>query len=175
MGVDLERFRRIDRDEARRRLGLDPGGRYLLFPADPSRPEKRHDLASRLALAVDAQLLAYENTDPDDVPLWINAASVVVVTSDREGFGLAALEALACEVPVVATPAGVAPLALAGIDGTLCAPFDVERWADLVRAHLESGDPRVDGRARAALFGRDRMAERVLQAYGELVPPASPV
>src|SRR3954462_178608 len=44
-GVNLDRFHRIDRAEARSRLGLAPGARYLLFPADPSRPEKRHDRA----------------------------------------------------------------------------------------------------------------------------------
>ena len=46
-GADRERFTPVARDEARRRLGLDPDGRYLLFPAAPFRPEKRHDLAAR--------------------------------------------------------------------------------------------------------------------------------
>src|SRR5919108_2400886 len=39
-GVDLERFRPASRREARERLGLDPGGRYLLFPAAASRRGK---------------------------------------------------------------------------------------------------------------------------------------
>src|SRR5207244_775661 len=43
-GVDLDRFRPLTRADARRQLGLDPEGRYVLFPADPARPEKRHDL-----------------------------------------------------------------------------------------------------------------------------------
>src|SRR4051794_13569238 len=34
-GVDLDRFVPIPRRDARERLGLDPGGRYVLFPADP--------------------------------------------------------------------------------------------------------------------------------------------
>src|SRR5919202_1234762 len=45
-GVNLDRFGPRDRGEARRRLGLDADGRYLLFPADPTRPEKRHDRAA---------------------------------------------------------------------------------------------------------------------------------
>ena len=40
-GVDLERFRPLERLQARADLGLDAAGRYLLFPADPARPEKR--------------------------------------------------------------------------------------------------------------------------------------
>jgi teichuronic acid biosynthesis glycosyltransferase TuaC len=167
-GIDLERFRPIARAEARAELGLEPDGRYLLFPADPARPEKRHDRASALAREVDALLLALERVPPERVPLYINAASAVVVTSEREGFGLATLEALACDVPVLSTDVGIAPLALAGIEGALCAPFDVGRWAALAGAHLEAADPRVSGRARSALFGRDRMACRVFQAYREL-------
>jgi teichuronic acid biosynthesis glycosyltransferase TuaC len=167
-GLDLDRFRPIPRAEARAALGLDPGGRYLLFPSDPARPEKRHDRASALARSVDAQLLAYERVDPERVPLYINAASVMVVTSEREGFGLAALEALACNVPVLATDVGIAPLALAGIEGTLCAPFDIGGWSDLAQKHLNAPDPRVRGRVRASLWGRDRMACRVFQAYVDL-------
>ena len=32
------------------------------------------------------------------MPVWLNAANAVLVTSDYEGFGMAAVEALACEV-----------------------------------------------------------------------------
>src|SRR5579862_1097160 len=48
-GVDVGRFRPLPRDEARRELGLAPDGRYLLFPADPARPEKRVDRARAAA------------------------------------------------------------------------------------------------------------------------------
>jgi len=167
-GVDLDRFRPTPRAAARAQLGLDPAGRYLLFPADPARAEKRHDRAIELARALGADLLVYERVDPERAPLYVNAASAVVVTSEREGFGLAVLEALACDVPVVATNVGIAPLALAGITGTLCSPFHPQQWAGVVEEHLSAPDPRVSGRARASLFGRDRMARRVFQAYVDL-------
>jgi glycosyltransferase involved in cell wall biosynthesis len=48
-GVATDRFRPIPRAQARTALGLDPDGPYLLFPADPSRPEKRYDRAAGLA------------------------------------------------------------------------------------------------------------------------------
>jgi teichuronic acid biosynthesis glycosyltransferase TuaC len=168
-GVNLERFAPRDRAEARARLGLDPGGPYLLFPADPARPEKRHDRARELSEAAGAELLTYGATPPERVPDMIAACNAVLLTSEREGFGLAPLEALACDVPVLATPVGVAPVVLEGVGGTLCAPFDRDRWLSALRPHLESPDPRVDGRARAALFDRDRLAARVLKAYEELL------
>ncbi|GAC1317293.1 MAG: hypothetical protein NVSMB25_04650 [Thermoleophilaceae bacterium] len=167
-GVNLERFQPLGRRVARERLGLDPGGRYLLFPADPARPEKRFDLATAVAERVDALLLSYGNAAPDKVPLLVNAASAVLCTSDREGFGLAPLEALACDIPVLATPVGVAPLVLAGVEGTLCAPFDALLWARALAPWLDDAETRVAGRARATLFGSDRFAERVRSAYDGL-------
>jgi glycosyltransferase involved in cell wall biosynthesis len=168
-GVNLDRFRRIDRHEARIDLGLDPEGRYLLFPADPGRPEKRYDLALELAETLRVELLHYEQRPPEEVPLLINAANAVVAPSDREGFGMAPLEALACDVPILSTDVGIAPVALAGIRGTLAAPFDLERWSLIAARHLEARYPRVEGRARAALFDRNRFAARVLMAYQDVL------
>ena len=168
VGVNLERFTRIDRHDARERLGLDPHRPHLLFPADPARPEKRFDRARRLAEATGAELLSYAGTAPDDVPLLINASNALLVTSEREGFGLAALEALACDVPVLSTDVGVAPLVLSGVRGTLCAPFDEHAWSAALEPHLAAGDARIDGRARAALFDRNRFAERVFRAYQDV-------
>ena len=164
-GVNLGRFARIDRREARAQLGLDPAKPYLLFPSDPARPEKRHDRAKKIATAAGVELLSYDAVPPERVPLMINAANAVLATSEREGFGLAPLEALACDVPVLSTDVGIAPLALRDVEGTLASPFDETRWLAAVRPHLESDDPRVHGRARAALFDSNRMAMRVFHAY----------
>jgi glycosyltransferase involved in cell wall biosynthesis len=168
-GVDLDGFSPVPRADARRRLGLDPGGRYLLFPASPARPVKRHDLALELARLADAELLAGGDIDADRMVDWINAANAVLVTSDNEGFGLAAVEALACDVPVLSTPVGIAPTLLGDIEGCLVEPFDPGRWATLAQAHLDSPDPRVAGRERARWFSAELMAERVLVAYRELL------
>jgi teichuronic acid biosynthesis glycosyltransferase TuaC len=165
-GVDLGRFRPLPRAQARERLGLDPAGPYLLFPADPARAEKRFDRARELA--GDVPLLTLGAVDPDEVPSWVNAANAVLVPSEREGFGLAVLEALACDVPVLATPAGIAPLALGGIAGAHCGPFDAGIWRDALAPHLAAADPRVTGRARAELFSAERMAQRVAVAWRAL-------
>jgi glycosyltransferase involved in cell wall biosynthesis len=164
-GPDLGRFVPQPRAQARQALGLDPDGRFLFFPANPARPEKRHDRAAELAAACEADLLTGGSIDPDEMPLWINAANAVLVTSDYEGFGMAAIEALACEVPVLSTPVGIAPYALGDIDGCLSADFDVAVWEAVARRHLEAADPRVNGAARAATLSAAAMAERVIEAY----------
>jgi teichuronic acid biosynthesis glycosyltransferase TuaC len=164
-GVDLERFRALPRARARSELGLDAERPYLLFPADPARPEKRHDRALELARAVEVELITLGGVDPARVPLFFNAANAVLVPSEREGFGLAALEALACEVPVLATPVGIHREALMDVNGALCAQFDLPRWRAALEPHLRAADPRVDGRASAMRFSAARMAERVAAAW----------
>jgi glycosyltransferase involved in cell wall biosynthesis len=165
-GVDLQRFARIDRREAREALGLDPDAPCLLFPADPARPEKRHDLAASLAAcAGDVPLLTLGGVEPERVPLYVNAANAVLVTSDREGFGLGVLEALACDVPVLATPHGVADEALTGVTGCLCAPFSPAAWGEALAPHLAAADPRVAGRLRAGEYSAQAMARRVAEAW----------
>jgi teichuronic acid biosynthesis glycosyltransferase TuaC len=168
-GPDLGRFRPLPRAEARRELGLDPGGRYLLFPANPERREKRADRAAELAEACGAELLSGGSIEPDRMPVWVNAANAVLVTSDYEGFGLACVEALACDVPILSTPVGIAPFALAGIPGAFCGPFDLATWRDAVGPHLDSADPRVVGAKRAASLSAARMAERTIVAYRETI------
>lgn len=167
-GVDLERFRPLDRHEARQSLGLDPDGRYVLFPADPARPEKRYDLARELVDATTApgpELLTLGAVDPERVPLWVNAADAVLVPSDREGFGLATLEALACDVPVLATPHGVAPEALAGIEGAYCGPFSLASWGEALERQLAVADPRLRGRAAAERYSAVAMAALVADSW----------
>jgi teichuronic acid biosynthesis glycosyltransferase TuaC len=166
-GVDLDRFAPIDRAEARERLGIPPDEPCLLFPADPARPSKRFDRARDIAQGT--RLLTLGRVHPFEVPLYINAASAVVVPSDQEGFGLAVLEALACDVPVLATPLGIHPTALDGLEGTLCAPFDRAVWRAALEPHLGATEPRISGRARAELWSARKMARRVLRAWSEVL------
>jgi glycosyltransferase involved in cell wall biosynthesis len=166
-GVDLGRFRPIPRAAARAELGLPPEEPCLLFPSDPARREKRFDLAR--AAAGDTRLLTLGGVEPDQVPLWVNAANAVLIPSEREGFGLAVLEALACDVPVLATPVGIAPTVLADVSGAYCGPFDRERWSAALSGPLSEADPRIEGRGRAEPFSSTRMAADVVAAWQRIL------
>jgi teichuronic acid biosynthesis glycosyltransferase TuaC len=171
-GVDTERFKAMSRARARDMLNLEPRIPYLLLAADPSRREKRGDRAQALAEAVGARMLTLGGVEPERVPLYVNASNAVLVPSEREGFGLAVLEALACDVPVLATPVGIHAQALEGVAGTLCAPFDLERWRVALEPHIAAEDPRIVGHAHAERFSARRMAERVAGAWCSLVAAA---
>jgi glycosyltransferase involved in cell wall biosynthesis len=168
-GPDLSRFGPMPRSEARRELGLEAGGRYLLFPANPERPEKRADRARELAEACGAELLSGGAIEPDRMRLWMNAANAVLVTSDYEGFGMICVESLACGVPILSTPVGAAPFLLDGVEGALCAPYALSAWQAAAMPHLESDDPRVAGAERAAWLSASRTAERTVEAYRDVL------
>jgi glycosyltransferase involved in cell wall biosynthesis len=97
-------------------------------------------------------------------------------TSEKEGYGLPLLEAMACGTPVVATPAGAAPELLASGGGTLVDSDDPEAIADAVEAilNLDEGSWRAMSRAARAeaekhswdLIG-DQMEAALLQILSE--------
>jgi teichuronic acid biosynthesis glycosyltransferase TuaC len=174
-GVDLESFRPLPRAESRSRLGIaaQPERRLVVFPADPQRPEKRfadaQAVVERLAATrPDVELRAVYGRPRTEMPYWLNAADAVIVTSQREGYGLACAEALACDVPVLSTPVGAAPQLLAGVAGCLCAPFDAPRWSEHLGSLLAADEPRVAGRAVAETQGLPAAARRTLQLYRSL-------
>jgi glycosyltransferase involved in cell wall biosynthesis len=165
----MGRFAPIPREQARAELALEPGGRYLLFPADPARAIKRHDLAAAVAERVGARLLTLGAVPPERVPLWINAADAALITSDNEGFGLAAVEALACDVPVLSTPVGVVPFLLADLPSCHVGPFEAGEWERLAAELLDQPRRLDGGRARAEPFGTVPMAERAAAAYRDVI------
>ena len=62
----------------------------------------------------------------DEVYKKLGVADLFLLPSDSESFGLAALEAMACEVPVIATRVGGIPEVIEdGVDGYLVEPRDV--------------------------------------------------
>ncbi len=165
VGLDLARFGPTPRAEARAALGLDPDEAFLLFPYGPDRRVKRVDRARELAAAAGLPLRTLGGVAPDRMRAWLNAATAVVVPSEHEGFGLASVEALACDVPVLATPTGAHPQTVGTVDGCLCAPWDLAAWHEALAPHLREDDPRVTGRRVAEQHGTDVYAARLADAW----------
>ena len=71
----------------------------------------------------------------------LSIADVFLMPSGSETFGLAALEAMACEVPVVASNVGGLPeLIVDGETGFLCELDDIDAFTDRTRALLTDDD-----------------------------------
>lgn len=68
--------------------------------------------------------------DQEQVVQLLSASDLFLMPSAQESFGLAALEAMACEVPVVASRVGGVPeLVEDGVTGFLCPPDDLAAMA----------------------------------------------
>ncbi len=66
-----------------------------------------------------------------EVVSWLSVSDLFLLPSAQESFGLAALEAMACEVPVVATRVGGLPEVVTDSEtGFICEPDDVEAMAE---------------------------------------------
>jgi glycosyltransferase involved in cell wall biosynthesis len=144
-----------------------PGARLAIAGAGALREELDARVA---ALGLGGRVALLGRISDEDLRAWYRAADLVVIpTRELEGFGLATAEALACETPVVATPAGANGELLRPLSERLVAagtsPWDI---AAVVVSAL--GDPAlladVSARARAHVhpaMGWDMIAARHLE------------
>jgi glycosyltransferase involved in cell wall biosynthesis len=104
----------------------------------------------------------------EEQPLWYNAATLFAYPSLYEGFGLPALEAMACGTPVIASNRSSLPEVVADA-GLLADPADTNAWADALVALLSDQDRQVDlslrGRRRAADFTWNAAAKSTMSTY----------
>jgi D-inositol-3-phosphate glycosyltransferase len=105
-----------------------------------------------------------------DLADWYRAATLVVVPSHSESFGLVALEAQACGTPVAAAAVGGLRTAVRdGFSGVLVDGHDPEVWASVLRDLVVS--PRwLASLSRGALahasgFGWPATADRLIEVY----------
>lgn len=110
----------------------------------------------------------------DDVPSLLRSADVVCCCPWYEPFGLVAVEAMACGVPVVASRVGgLAETVVNGRTGVHVPPRSPAAIADAVRT--VTLDPRRQAEmaasacTRATAYGWDRIGARTLAAYRQLV------
>ena len=100
---------------------------------------------------------------------YLSASDVLLLPSEQESFGLAALEAMACEVPVVASRVGGVPEVVTdGETGFLSEVGDVEKMAnDTTRLLVDERSRREMGRrARESAVSRYR-TDLVIPQYLE--------
>lgn len=171
-GVNLQQFAEIERAEARTALGLDPAAPFALFPYDPARANKRHDLAAR---ASGSHRLVTLGSEPRDrLRLWLAAASVVLCPSDWETFGTVAAEAAALGTAVIATPTGMHAEVLSPLDWCTCSPFAEEPWRAAVDRAIAEDQQHPGGRLHVAQWSSDAMAQRLVEAWRAALGAARP-
>ena len=191
-GLDSQRFKILDREGARTRLGI-AAARAILFVGSlrtVKGPDCLLEAFGRLrdgALASSAELYLVGSGDlearlkrrvgalglssyvhfagnrkHDDIPLWMNAADVLCLPSRNEGLPNVVREALACGTPVVASAVGGVPEVVRGPSGLLVPPDDPDALAEALRQALKTHWDRRAVQQTALGLDWDRNAEQLM-------------
>ena len=203
-GVDTARFRPMERSPIRRDLGLASDGPVVLFVGrieplkgidvllraaaqlearfrllvvggdakDTQRKGELMALASELGISSKVTFL--DAVPHDELPLYYNAADICVVPSYYESFGLVAVEAMACGVPVVASRVGgLKDTVQDGQTGYLVPWRCPEPFAERLELLLSNEPLRRslgrEARTAAERFRWSEVAARVEDVYHDLV------
>jgi glycosyltransferase involved in cell wall biosynthesis len=172
-GVDLERFKPLEREKCRRQLGWHPGRFHILFCSNSGNPIKRFDLALASVAAIrrsgiDAEVHQLRGVPHAEVPIWLNACDVLLLTSVHEGSPNIIKEALACNLPVVSVDVGDIRERIQGVDGCYLASPEPEDLSRKLRA-VHDGPGRVNGRIAVLGLSVEEIAVRHRQFYREIL------
>ena len=169
-GVDMEKFRPLDRARCRGQLQIPMDAFVLFFPANPKSYEKRIALAQVTYGVVrrrhpKALMLTGGSIPPDTMPLYYNAADVVLQTSFYEGSPTVVKEALACEIPLVSTDVGDTQAVVHGVPHCFICLDDAGALADSVLAC--EGQRAAGGRDRLLALGLslEQTAQKLIRVY----------
>jgi glycosyltransferase involved in cell wall biosynthesis len=176
-GVDLNAFRPIDRVEARKELGLDPAKKYVLFPYDPTEQRKRYDLIQAAVEEAQAsnpaiEILHARGVPRERMPLYMNAADVLVLASIFEGSPNAVKESMAVNLPVVAADVGDVRELIGTTEGCTIVPREVEPMAEKI-VEVCRRAARTRGREAIARLSIEKVAERVVAVYARVAKTAN--
>jgi teichuronic acid biosynthesis glycosyltransferase TuaC len=168
-GIDVDGFTPVPRELARQRLGLAPDQPLVLWAGDPNRPEKRFWLAEQAMQHVqnrlpNAGLVVLAGRPHAEVPTYMSACDVLVLTSAAEGSPMVVKEAMAANLPIVSVRVGDVPEVIGETPGCALATRDPRDIASRLLTVLHERR-RTDGRMRIQELRQERIAQRILQVY----------
>ncbi|QLD88692.1 glycosyltransferase [Natronomonas salina] len=172
-GIDTERFEPMDRTESREAIGWDQDRYQVLFPYSPDRDVKDYPRAERIVEAADerlerpVELQTITGVPHERMPLYMNAADALLLTSKREGGPNAVQEAMACNLPVVATDVGNAEMHLRDVEPSVVSDHDEELVDGLV--DVLSGGERSNGRRIIEQYDLESQVDELHRIYQRAV------
>lgn len=178
-GVNMNFFKPMDKFEAKRKLGLNPNKKYVLFVdsnTSKGRTQKRKDRFDETMAILrdkyghdDLEELLLIKVERDLVPTYMNACELYLLTSDEEGSPNAVKECMACNTPVVATPVGNIPDLFDGVsECKMSKTMEAEELARLADEVLRSNNV-VNTREKIIEkdLDMDSIAKRLYNLYCE--------
>jgi glycosyltransferase involved in cell wall biosynthesis len=168
-GVNLDLFAPRPMQDARAELKLAMDEKLVLFPWNPTRPEKRFDLVEEAIHLVQKEqervhLVLVYGKPHAIVATYMNACDVMVLASEHEGSPMAVREAMACDLPIVSVDVGDVHQIIADVEGCFFCKREASDIAEKVGEALSWGH-RTDGLRKVKAAGASWAAEQVLEVY----------
>jgi glycosyltransferase involved in cell wall biosynthesis len=131
-------------------------------------------------LGIAGRIVELQHVDREMLGAVYRRATLLLATSEREGFGLPVAEALACGTPVLASD--IPPFREVGGDAASYAALDVSAWAQEAEALLGEAvlspaswdERRRRARERGAMYSWRRYAEEMAGIYRQVIDDMSP-
>jgi glycosyltransferase involved in cell wall biosynthesis len=168
-GVDTDLFRPINQEEAQAMLEWNQDNKHVLFPYAPARQVKNYPLAKEVVSDVDTmldnevELQTVYNVPHKLIPLYMNAADALLLTSKHEGSPNSVKEAMACNLPVVSTDVGDVKGRLHDLPGGIVGPTKDELSEGLFTVLSSNRD--WDLRTYMGNATLEYMAEEIISVY----------
>jgi len=172
-GVDLKTFSPIPKKDARKYLNYPECKTMILFISGLNRHEKNLELAKAAIKAVhndNIELRHIYNVPNNEIPYYLNSADALLLTSKWEGSVNVIKEAMACNVPIVATNVGDIEWIIGDTEGCYITSNDPNDIAEKIKAALAYGG-RTEGRRRVIKLGLDShtIAGKIIAVYRDIV------
>jgi glycosyltransferase involved in cell wall biosynthesis len=168
-GVDTIRFTPMNKNEARKRLNFRANEKIVVFIANPSRVEKNFKLAEDAIALLKSQnikLIPVFNVPNTEIPLYLNAADALILTSLYEGSVNVVKEAMACNIPVISTDVGDVKENLNGVINCFISESIPQQFAEHI-AKAVNNAVRSNGREKIFKLGLDSesVAKKLIHLY----------
>ncbi len=190
-GISVEKFKiEVDKREIRRRFNL-PADKIIIGTVGRLRPAKGQeylikavadiknvtiviagegelkDYLKNIANKYNVELILLGNLDNEEIPYFLKSIDIFCFPSLWEGLPLAVIEAMAAELPVVASD--ISPLVGALSDSALYfPPKDYEKLREVLLTLINSEDKRKELSLRARSRAENFTIENVVKQYESL-------
>lgn len=175
-GVDLELFRPLDKLDCRTRLGLSSEEKVVFFPANPENPYKGYEIVQQSLrnLPVETTVVTGGTVSHGEMPVYMNAADVVVQASSFEASPMVAKEAMATNVPMVSTDTGDIRRTFGETPGYFLCERNPDDLAAKIGLALQF-EGETGGRERILELGLslEQVAQKYYRLYNEVVSRSS--